>query len=112
MAKPVRARVKENKARHHIREWRKFRGLTQEELAERVGVTSGNISHLENGNQNYTQPILEAIAEALDCTPADLLVRLPGQPDGVWAIWETLDPPAKIQAAQILETFRKPGSNS
>jgi len=111
MAKQVRPRFKENKARHYIKAWRKHRRLTQEQLAERAGVSTGNISHLENGNQNYTQPMLEAIAEALQCEPADLLMRDPTQPEAIWTIWEKLDQPAKNQAIQILETFRKTGTS-
>ena len=63
---------------HHIRAWRLYRGLkTQAELAAKVGLTSQSISRLESGRMGYRQDILEKIAEALDCTPADLLSRDP-----------------------------------
>jgi transcriptional regulator with XRE-family HTH domain len=62
-----------NGPRHYIREWRKFRGLTQEQLAGRLGVVTSSVSQLETGKQGYSQPMLEAIAEALRCEPADLL---------------------------------------
>lgn len=77
MAQKVRPIPKPERPRHFIREWRKFRGLTQERLAERVDVTAGAISQLENGIVSYTQPTLEALAYALQCEPGDLLSRDP-----------------------------------
>jgi transcriptional regulator with XRE-family HTH domain len=63
--------------RTFIREWRKHRGLKQEELADCVGVTQETISRLERGQIAYTQQTLEAISDALDCDPADLIARDP-----------------------------------
>lgn len=37
---------------HYLRQIRKTHGLTQQELAERAGVTQHTISKLENGNEN------------------------------------------------------------
>jgi hypothetical protein len=36
---------------HFIREWRKHRGLTQVQLAERVGMYQGNLSKIESGSR-------------------------------------------------------------
>lgn len=77
MAKKITPHPKPKKAKHYLREWRKYRGLTQEVLAERTELTSGAISQLENGIINYTQPTLEALAYALNCEPGDLLSRDP-----------------------------------
>jgi transcriptional regulator with XRE-family HTH domain len=77
MAKKVRPIPKPQQPRHFIREWRKYRGLTQERLAERIGLTGGAISQLETGQTHYTQSTLEALAEALNCEPGDLLSRDP-----------------------------------
>lgn len=66
-----------NRRRHYVREWRKFRGLTQERLAERTPYTTGAISQLETGRTRYTQDMLEALAVALQCEPGDLLSRNP-----------------------------------
>ncbi|MEL6323785.1 MAG: helix-turn-helix transcriptional regulator [Pseudomonadota bacterium] len=67
-------------AKHYIREWRKFRGLTQKQLTERMEHAPGeelisqmSVSRIERGTQPYSQPILEALAIALDVTPAMLL---------------------------------------
>ncbi|MES0218028.1 helix-turn-helix domain-containing protein [Mesorhizobium sp. C280B] len=59
---------------YFFREWRKHRGLTQEELADKVGLRAPSISQLENGKQGFTDSTLAAIAKALDCRPGDLLL--------------------------------------
>lgn len=73
MARKITPHPKPKKARHFVREWRKHRNLTQEQLAERIEATAGAISQLETGVIGYTQPTLEAIAFALSCEPGDLL---------------------------------------
>lgn len=62
-----------------LREWRKHRGLTQEELAERIDSTKATISRMETGAAPYSQPFLEACADALDCHPADLITSPPAE---------------------------------
>lgn len=62
-----------------IREWRDFRELTQEQLAEKVGLSNVSLSRIERGVQPYTKSTLEAIARALHCAPADLINGI--QPD-------------------------------
>ena len=49
-----------------IAELREQRGLTQAQLAEKVGTTRAGISRLENPNyQNYSLKTLEKVAAAL-----------------------------------------------
>jgi transcriptional regulator with XRE-family HTH domain len=67
--------------RTFFREWRDYRGLTQEQLAERLGTTKGAVSKIENGTSRYNQSSLEAWAEALSCEPADLISRPPPSRD-------------------------------
>lgn len=59
--------------RHYIKQWRLYRGLTQQKLADRIGAGVSSISQLENAQQGYSQAILEALAVALACEPWDLL---------------------------------------
>lgn len=67
---------------HFIKEWRAHRRLTQPRLAEMIGTTKQSISRIEKGEQPYTQESLEALAQALNCTPADLISRDPArEPD-------------------------------
>lgn len=104
----VQPRLKARGPRHFIREWRKHRGLTLEQLAERVGLTHGAISQLERGETNYTQPTLEAIADALQCEPADLIMRRPDAE--TWSIWDdvkALPEAEQRRIAAIIEAIRK-----
>lgn len=49
-----------------LKELREQAGLTQAELAERIGTTVRNISRLETGTQEPTWPIVLKAAEAFD----------------------------------------------
>lgn len=60
-----------------IRAWRELRGLTIEGLANQIDVSIATLSRTETGKQAYTQPLLEDIAKALKCEPADLVDRKP-----------------------------------
>jgi transcriptional regulator with XRE-family HTH domain len=53
--------------------WRKAANLTQEALAERSGFSQQYISGLEQGLRNPTIVSLFELAQALGCTPVDLL---------------------------------------
>lgn len=92
--------------RTFIRSWRQHRGLTIEQLAERVGVTHGAISQLERGLVNYTQPMLEAIADALMCEPADLIMRDPTREDAIWSIYDQLEPAQRNEAVDFMRYLR------
>ena len=50
------------------------RRMTLSELAERVGITLANLSILKTGKARAIRfSTLEAICEALDCQPGDIL---------------------------------------
>jgi transcriptional regulator with XRE-family HTH domain len=73
MAKPTLQHPKRARRRQFFAEWRKKRGLTQEQLAERIDKSRGLISQLESGLTSYTEETLNALADALSCEPWDLL---------------------------------------
>jgi transcriptional regulator with XRE-family HTH domain len=69
-----------------IAEVRRERGLTQEELAERLGLQSNNLQRIELGMQNLTIRSLVRVANGLGVglatlveAPANRIVR-PGRP--------------------------------
>lgn len=72
----------------YLKQWREYRGLSQQRLADRMETSKGYISDLERGKRRYNQDLLEALAEALMCEPADLLMRDPSDPSGIWSIWD------------------------
>lgn len=98
------------KQRQYIREWRKFRNLTQEQLAERMGVARSYVSHVEKGVRRYDQPFLEAAAQALLCEPADLIMRDPTDGDAIWTIWEQIEPTQREVATRMLQALKKTGT--
>jgi transcriptional regulator with XRE-family HTH domain len=61
-----------------IRLRREAAGLTQEELAHRVGLTRTSITNVESGRQKVQVHTLYAIAQALDIFPEALLPPPPG----------------------------------
>jgi DNA-binding XRE family transcriptional regulator len=99
------------KNRWYLKEWRKHRGYTQERLADMIGSSKGYISDLERGERRYNQELLEGLAEALMCEPADLLMRDPSQPDGIWSIWDQLKPVEQAQVVEIAKTIKRTGTN-
>lgn len=56
-----------------IREGRQRAGLTQQELAEKLGVTTGTVSRYERGAGFPKTDILFALGDVLDIRPVDLL---------------------------------------
>lgn len=58
---------------HPIQKQRKKLKLTQEELAEKIGVTQKDISRWENYMHKPSQENLQKLAEALDCTVDDII---------------------------------------
>lgn len=99
------------KQRHFIREWRKHRGLNQEQLAERLGISRPQLSKIEKGSRKYDQAFLELAAEVLRCEPADLIVRDPSDPDGIWSVWDALAPVQRQQVVEIARTLKRTGTD-
>lgn len=56
-----------------IRKIRKAREVTQEALAEQVGISVTHMSHIETGNTKLSLPVLVALASALEVRVDDLL---------------------------------------
>ena len=59
----------------NIKYYRSMRGLSQEELANQVYVSSIHISYLENGAKTPSLELLVLIANALDVSADDLLAE-------------------------------------
>jgi transcriptional regulator with XRE-family HTH domain len=57
----------------NIAHLRHDRGMSQVELAHRVGTSFPRISEIESGKGNPTVKTLEKIAQALNTTPSNLL---------------------------------------
>lgn len=74
---------------------RRARRLTQEQLAERAGLTPKYVSEIENGHANPSVKVLFAIAtDGLEITLPELLGGLVGRP---------LNRPAVARILELLE---------
>jgi transcriptional regulator with XRE-family HTH domain len=73
-----------------IREWRRHRGLTQQGLAEQIGITRSYLSMIETGARPYRPEIVAAATAALGCTPEDLIEGGPAKADDILALWSHL----------------------
>jgi transcriptional regulator with XRE-family HTH domain len=89
-----------------IREWRKHRGLTQEQLAARLGTTQATIARIERGDIGYTQLMLEALAVGLKCTQADLLMRAPNSGDDIRDMISGLSPSGQKRALAVIKALK------
>ena len=56
-----------------IRKVRKAHGLSQEELAEKVSISTTHMSHIETGNTKLSLQVMVDIASALEVRTDDLL---------------------------------------
>lgn len=89
--------------------WRKFRGMTQEELAAESGLSQGLISQLENNTTDYSGDTLARLAFALNCTEIDLLTRNPDDPEGLGKAWDTLSARERRQLVGIIKSLKEAG---
>jgi transcriptional regulator with XRE-family HTH domain len=97
---------------NHLRAWREFRGLSQEELAEKVGTAGNVISLLESGERGLSDKWLRKLAPALGTTPGYLLDHDPNDIDAAFleaALAVPKEDRAKVLS--ILQAFRKTGTD-
>lgn len=96
---------------HRIRKIRKAHGLSQEELAERVDISTTHMSHIETGNTKLSLPVLVAIAKALDVRTDDLLndaanTTICAAMDEISAVLERCNPQEAKVIASIVKTTK------
>lgn len=58
---------------HRIRKYRKSNNLSQEQLAERIGISPTHMSHIETGSTKLSLPVLVNIAVSLNTSTDSLL---------------------------------------
>ena len=64
----------------NIRRWRLERGLSQEDVAHRVGIDLSYFGQIERGKRNPTIAVLGRIADALDTPLVQFLDSVPEAP--------------------------------
>jgi transcriptional regulator with XRE-family HTH domain len=70
--RPTRIRSKT-----YLREWRKYRRLSQAKVGALIGWDHSSIQRLETGQTPYNQDNLEMLAQVYMCEPIDLIARDP-----------------------------------
>ncbi len=103
---PMAARIGPRKPRRtYIAEWRESRGLTQQQLGDRIGATDVTVSRWETGRRQPDHNALAAISEALACDLTDLY-RHPDQPSADALL---RDQPQEIrdQAMKLIRAIRR-----
>ena len=63
-----------------IRKYRKEKGLSQEQLAEKVNISVTHMSHIETANTKLSLPVLVDIATVLQVQTDELLTDSKPQP--------------------------------
>jgi transcriptional regulator with XRE-family HTH domain len=99
-----------------IREWREFRGLSLRRLAARMEMdgpedtlSHASIGRIENGQQPYSQPVLEALAEALDVGVVELLSVDPTKEGEVIDLLRLINDKNRDQAIRVLKALAEAG---
>ena len=98
----------------YIKAWREFRNLSQERVAERIGISRENYGRIEAGKIPYNQDFLEVCADALNCSVSDLLEKHPGVEtaiDQVKALLQAQSPGRQNQILEMAKTLIRTSTN-
>lgn len=60
---------------NNIADLRKEKGLSQKELAEKVGISHWWLNHIERGKRSPSLNLVLEIAKALNVTPNDIFLK-------------------------------------
>lgn len=106
--KPQRERL-----RTFLREWRLFRDMNQDDVAEKLEIDRSTISRIERAESPYDQDILERFALVYGCDPEDLLSIDPTRPDPPRLIYSKLraaTPAQQQMALDLIDAMLKQAS--
>lgn len=97
---------------NHLRAWRLFNDMTQEQLAKAIGTAPNVIQYLETGERGLSAKWLRKLAPALRTTPGMLLDHDPHSlPRDIMEIWGSADEREKRQISDIAAALVKTGTN-
>ena len=88
-----------------LRQWRKARGLSLAAVGAEIGMDGTNLGRVEKGEVPYSQDLLEMLADLYGCEIVDLLIRDPGDPDGMWSIWDQAKPTEREQIVRVAKAL-------
>src|ERR1700761_1603960 len=88
---------------HFIREWRLFRGLTQAELADRIGKHRSYLNKIEHGARRYSPTLLASVANILGCSTNDLTSRRPDHTSELEVLIQSLNEGQRSRAIAVIK---------
>lgn len=92
--------------RQFFRQWRKYRGMTLEKAGAAAGMTAGNLSAMERGEQGYTPAGLQALADVYKTSPGWLLEVNPlEEGDGIMNMLGNANDTERKMIAEIARTI-------
>ncbi|WP_292085349.1 MULTISPECIES: helix-turn-helix domain-containing protein [unclassified Brevundimonas] len=96
---------------NHLRAWREFRHMTQDELAAAVDTNASVISLLESGARKLSPKWLRRLAPVLHTSPGYLLDHDPNDlPTAILDVWADIPVEQREQALKVLQSFRRTGT--
>lgn len=87
--------------------------MTQEQAAERSGVSQSTLTRIETGVREYKEHHLDALARAYLCTPAQLIGADPnssGRGADIVDIWDHIPKEQRAAAQQMLQALATNGT--
>ena len=92
--------------RNYLRQWREYRRLKQEELAEMVGTTKAVISLLENEKRPLSSKWLRKLAVPLKTTPGRILDIDPNVAEAeALSIFDPMEEEERRRAIRVLRSL-------
>lgn len=96
---------------NHVRAWRLFRHMTQEELAEAVGSSTATIGHIETGERRLSDKWAHPIAKVLNTSAGYLLDHDPNDlPTAILDVWADIPLEDQPRALEMLKVFKRTGT--
>ena len=62
--------------KYTLKELRQNEDLTQQQVANKLSITTGYLSMLENGNRNPSDKLKEKMAKLYECEIADIFLAI------------------------------------
>lgn len=91
-----------NAGPNFLRQWREYRKLRQQDLADLVGTNQNMIAYLESGERALSAKWLRRLAPALSTTPGLLLDHDPEDLDSdILYIWTHANPHQRRQISDL-----------
>lgn len=94
-----------------IRKYRKAHSLSQEDLAEKIGISTTHMSHIETGNTKLSLAVLAKLSSVLEVNTDDILFGHPqssnsAMMDHIFSLLEGCDSQELAVMLDILQTTK------